>query len=196
MYRANVQNQSVAFRGFTMIELLMVIIIISTLGFSAVGEMLDFRKEGRLASVRMILSALRVGIKNQTQNVMLRCNAATPVRFTAMQVFVFNSVVNTSAIPSQATTCTTTHLPRAEDQRFVDPSMFTTLTYTTFSGTNSWTYIDNPFGNDGYMTCQGAGCTSRCSVGCGTGITTFGWCFNENTMEIWPATNVASECEL
>lgn len=58
-----------------MIELLMVIVIIAILGAAAVPQFIDFRNEARAAVVQQMLSAMRVGIKNQIQQARLKCGS-------------------------------------------------------------------------------------------------------------------------
>ena len=69
-------------RGFTMIELLMVIIIIAVLGATGLTQFLDFRQEARASSVMQTLTAMRVSIKNQFQQALLRCGASTSAGWT------------------------------------------------------------------------------------------------------------------
>ncbi len=61
--------------GFTMIELLAVIVIISSLGTSAFGTFLDFRNEGRRAQVQFVLNTIRKGLTNQKLALKLRCRS-------------------------------------------------------------------------------------------------------------------------
>ena len=60
-----------------MIELLMVMVMIGVLGAVAIPAFLDFRKEGRAAAVRVALSSVRISIKNQMQQAVLRCGVSS-----------------------------------------------------------------------------------------------------------------------
>lgn len=62
--------------GFTMIELLMAIALMSILSSLALPMMVEFRNEARAAVVRENLLSMRGGIKAQIQQSMLRCNVS------------------------------------------------------------------------------------------------------------------------
>ncbi len=65
-------------RGFTIIELLTVMLLIAILGATALSAFIDFRLEARAAVVRRTIDVIRVGIKNQIQQAVLRCGAGPP----------------------------------------------------------------------------------------------------------------------
>lgn len=50
-------------QGFTMIELLMVIVLVGILSVVATPQFLDFRKEAKLESLRFILAIMQIGYK-------------------------------------------------------------------------------------------------------------------------------------
>ncbi len=102
--------------GFTMIELLCVIVIVSTLGTTAMGQFLDFRKEARAAVLRQTLISLRSGIKNQIQQALLKCNRSyTEIVSTS---FLLNSV-RYNDVTTNNGLCTTTQVPNAADRKTV-----------------------------------------------------------------------------
>jgi len=63
--------------GFTMIELLMAIALMSLMASLALPTMVDFRNEGKASVVRENLKSLRMGIKSQIQQSILRCGVDT-----------------------------------------------------------------------------------------------------------------------
>lgn len=60
--------------GFTMIELLMVIMLVALLGSVALPQFLDFRQEARVASMKQNLTALRSAVRMQQTLIRLKCN--------------------------------------------------------------------------------------------------------------------------
>ena len=111
--------------GFTMIELLCVIVIIGTLGSSAFSSLVDFRREARLASIRANLAALRISMKNKLLQVMLRCTG--PGRISPQTVlndprqlafmFIENNVVSSAA---SSLRCNASEFPNTNDRKFID----------------------------------------------------------------------------
>ncbi len=64
-------------QAFTMIELLTVMLLVSILSAIAIPSFLDFKRDGKIASLRQNLNAIRVGVKNQMQQILLRCQVST-----------------------------------------------------------------------------------------------------------------------
>jgi type II secretory pathway pseudopilin PulG len=94
-----------------MIELLMVILLVGVLSAVALPAYLDFRQEGRAASVRQSLAALRVGLKNQKAQMILRCGK-TAANWPTEDEIENNDVTFNG-------TCTTTQIPNAAERKFV-----------------------------------------------------------------------------
>jgi type II secretory pathway pseudopilin PulG len=115
-----------------MIELLMVIILVGLLSALAVPAFLDFRKEGKAAAVRSKLAALRMAVKNQTQQAQLRCGVGNINSFVSnggrgfydsiWENMYWNSVTVCGGYPpAGCTICNPTQIP-AGSERFIPPS--------------------------------------------------------------------------
>ncbi len=110
--------------GFTMIELLMAIALMSLMASLALPMMVDFRNEAKAAVLRENLKSLRMGIKSQIQQTMLRCGVdtldswqtpgGTPYYEALGQNLYYNDITHFSADP-QYKICDTSEIP--EDSR-------------------------------------------------------------------------------
>ncbi len=178
--------------GFTMIELLCVIIIVGALTASAMPNFLDFRKEARLAVVRMSLNTMRMGIKNAKQQILLRCGAP-------LDAYLSHNVINGNTLvtgtdwagPPGSGTCPTT-IP-VEERKL----------WTGFTGAPA--VLPNPFHptsprllrSTGFsIIWTGCSCAQTGSTG-GIGVIgTNAWVHNRETNIICAGTDVAGECDL
>jgi prepilin-type N-terminal cleavage/methylation domain-containing protein len=157
------------FRGFTMIELLCVIVIIGALGSSALPSMLNFRQEAKIAAARQILNSIKVGLKNQKQNAMLRCNAGLSTSVPVTSLILNDITLGAGAL------CNTSQITNTAERRFVD---------STLIPANPW---------NGSRTIEVCTVQTRC-IGC---TAASGWCYcvmPGSITEFYPSSNVANEC--
>src|SRR4051812_39048168 len=83
-------------KGFTLIEMLMVIMLVAILSAVAIPQFVDFRTEARNGAVQSAVGALRSGIAIQYGQMILRCNSAPGTWPTLAQV-VNNDITNGGA---------------------------------------------------------------------------------------------------
>lgn len=182
-------------KGFTMIELLMVIIMVGVLSAVAIPQFLNFRKEGKLAAVQQSLTAMREGIANAKKVFVLRCGA--PGDAVPLYSVVYNSLNNGAAMWRSASAGTT---------GTCDPSTWppgaSTKLWDGPSGAPAVKGLPNPFADSSlalfnlFMTCTGKCSCDDLSNGYIGGAGNYTWIYNPVTAEIWAATNVAGECDL
>src|SRR4029079_3742435 len=72
--------------GFTLIEMLMVILLVAILAAVAIPQFVDFRTEAKNAATNAALGALRTGIATQIGQMVLRCSAASGTLPLAAQI--------------------------------------------------------------------------------------------------------------
>lgn len=180
-------------KGFTMIELLLVIIIVGSLAASAMPNFLDFRNDGRLAMISNILANWRVGLKMQKQQMIMRCGQPASAWPPTRNIF-YNDVTNFGA------QCSTTQIPVADERRLIASATHPANPYLP-PGNDVW---GGCTGATCIAGCAGANCTDHCSDptgACGNGGSqAYGWCYSPATGEIWTSTQLSTsstkECTL
>jgi prepilin-type N-terminal cleavage/methylation domain-containing protein len=211
-------------KGFTLIELMMVIVITGTLVALAVPQFLDFRKEAKVGALKQNLAAMRSSFKTHTQQAMLRCGVIDPATFlvTGSQNFYWslmrvlsrhNDITSgeTDVTLALNKVCTTAQIPDPADRIWLNIAL--SETPRTFSGgvdTGAVRYIPiNPFVDYTFTgSIISAGATDHSVFvaqggPCGLAdeqLADFGtishWLFDAQTGEIWAGTHTPgiNEC--
>lgn len=155
-------------RGFSLIEILMVLVLIAVLAAIAINAFVNFRTEARDAALRADLKVLRTGIATQYGQMQLRCGGASGA-FPPLANF------NANDITSGATPCTAVQVAVASERAFVAGAIPVPPYNTT--NTNTVLQCGVPAGD----------CTRGNAVACASAGATFTnqWCYNVATGELW-----------
>jgi prepilin-type N-terminal cleavage/methylation domain-containing protein len=106
-------------KGFTMIELLMVITIMSVLVAASVPSFINFRKQAMAASVKQSLVTMRTAVKLKTQQASIACGRSPfdPGFFGNLWLALYyNDITHNSLV------CTTDQIPNPDERKFFDSS--------------------------------------------------------------------------
>jgi prepilin-type N-terminal cleavage/methylation domain-containing protein len=157
-------------KGFTLVEILMVVLLIGVLVTMAISQFTNFTKEAKNNSLKASLKVVRNGIATQNAQMRLRCGVTgstwPPV-----------ANLNANDITSGATPCTTVQVPNASDRAFVSGSSLPE---------NPW----GPATGNTFVACVAPGCalatrgTNNC-VGAARSNADDGWCYDPSTGEVW-----------
>lgn len=165
--------RALAQRGFTLIEMLMVVVIVAVLSAVAIPQFVDFRKEAKTAAMQSALGAMRSSIAAQYGQVLIRCGAVSGTYPTAAQL-------NANDITTGGAPCTVAMVPQASDRKFVPAEI----------PENPWSGSSVSVANRRVVTqCVGGGCTRNGVVSC-DGATAYGaavggWCYDSANGSIW-----------
>lgn len=198
-----------------MIELLMVIILVGILSAVAVPQFLNFRNEGKKGVVTAKIQTMRVEIANASVKARMKCNVPSFFKISIWQLRSNNLCEGNIAdstdlcyhIPGNQYSCNN----YTQRQCYVPSQLSTAADCAIHAGRyGPWGQglekdLENPFKpyridlpTHGYI-CDTVYCdcdvNNRCS---GTVMTDpdVGYCYDNLTQTIWPASNVAGECNI
>ncbi len=120
--------------GFTMVELLLVMVVVAILTSAAIPMMLDFRREARIAVARQIIANVRTSYKIKTQQAVMSCGAQASFSQTRLIMGfpiyeTFYSKLASNCLSNDITyaetnpvyrVCTKAQVPAAADRRCLD----------------------------------------------------------------------------
>ncbi len=154
-------------KGFSLIEILMVLILIAVLAAIAINAFVNFRGEAVAAALQANLKIIRTGIAVQYSQMQLRC--ASPAGTFPPLVNLNNNNITSGAAP-----CTGVQVPIASEQAFVQGALPIPL-----QGISN-VVIDCAAGGDCVRDANIPG--PACN---GTAVYTDRWCYNSATGDFW-----------
>lgn len=163
-------------RGFTLIEILMVIMLVAILAAVSIPQFIDFRTDAKQAATASAVGALRTAIMNQYSQSILRCGVNAGQYPTAAQVS--NNDITNGAGP-----CTLALLNGGAKE-----FMAGTIPDNPWSGSTAAS-------KNAVTACSGVGCGPTNPAGgkncAGAAYTTAdgGWCYDPATGKIWANSN-------
>ena len=146
-------------RGFTMIELLMVILLVAILGGAALPQFVDFRVEGKMAAARMFASNVRSAILAKKSQATLKCDRGLADANPTLASVQANDI-------TAGGDCDNSQIPNASERQFL--------------GISTFVIPENPI--NGLSTLDDCSCTDVCDSACDN---TAGYCYNRTALLFW-----------
>lgn len=154
--------------GFTILEILMVLLLVGILAAVAVTQLTNYTAEARTSTIKANLQEMRQAIARQTTKMRSHCGLAAG-SFPPLATILKNDTTAGEAHP-----CTPEQVPEAADRRF----------FASRIPGNSW----GPGQSNTIAGCVGAGCTDRATYNClgePRNRADGGWCYNVSNGDLW-----------
>lgn len=153
-------------KGFTLIELVMVMLLLSILAAVAIPNFQDMRADARNSAVKGALGGVRSAVAIARATIALKEDVAAPVYPTVLEMQQNIYLGSHPVLSAVATTST---------KRIVDAS----------SGmpANPWSMTTIPIAQQASVIDCSA--LAKGNVRSAAGITDFGWCYNQTSGEFW-----------
>ncbi len=161
-------------KGFTLIEMMMVIMLVAILAAVAIPQFVDFRTDAKNAAVNSSLGALRTALAVQTGQMLLRCSAPSGT-------YPTNAQFTGNDITIGASPCTAAMVPVVAERAFVPNQL-----------------PDNPWSGSTAASkrvvaaCGGATGCARSGTNCaGAAYSSAdgGWCYDASKGTVWANSN-------
>lgn len=172
-------------QGFTLIEILMVLILIAVLAAVALNSFINFKTEAKDAALRSNLASLRAAIAAQYSQMQLRCGSSAG-KFPTIASIEANDVTNNyQAADPSAVASPLLHNGCDPDPATGEVKVLSERTFVQGGiPANPWAPTADATPNDIIPCSAGDGCT-KVKACDGTTTYTDNWCYNEATGEIW-----------
>ena len=191
-------------QGFTIIEMLIVILITAIMAAVAIPQFMDYRREARDAKTNMYLGAIREGINMQYAQMKARCYSNTGEAFEQPYPLAADIEANDVTTTGQATSandadgCDQADIVDPRERRFVAsdnlPGNPWSRGTAAQDGNGAASGTAQPMKENATVTsctpattqlAKDGGCARDCTPCDNTANYTGGWCYNPATGEIW-----------
>lgn len=153
-------------KGFTLIELVMVILLLSILAAVAIPNFQDMRTEARDAAVKAALGGVRSAVAVARATIALKEDVGTPAYPTLLEL-QSNIYLGSHPILSAIATTANKRVMDGASGIPVNPWSMTTIPLTQQSSVIDCSTL------------------AKGNIRSATGITEFGWCYNQTSGEFW-----------
>ena len=165
--RTKLKNKLGNSKGFTLVELIMVIMIVAILAAVGIPQFQNYKAEAKVAATKHLLGVIRTAINAQAIQLQFRCGAAAGTFPTYAAVLAGTTIGNGCTTPAQ--------VPTAAEGRILADVNFPAMPYS-------------PTGSNVVLDCHDAGGLASCVRGTGCAVAggvSEQWCYNNVTGDFW-----------